>query len=248
MKKQNDEEARIEAAVAKRLEQIVAAQQQAFAKKLEAAAKNALGGIEQANSALKKEQKAVEKELDAVKKLRTKAEQEGEKMAREAYEAHIKQYNEAARISLLRDLTRMHIEVGKTNRDIAVWLDVPQEFVENIRRIANSAEKYYPNRPKRALLEGNPKVWTTSSGRSGAVHFESRETSFQLWWEMGAYAALAIVEAPTVETWEKVAQLPLEKRMPVLNFIGEQLVLQKTYDKGSFIIGENVMTIFSAEQ
>lgn len=237
-------EARIAAEVAKRLEKIVTEQQKQFAQTLEAVMKNAVGGVDQTNDALKKEQKAVEKELDAAHELRRKAEREGEKMATDAYEAHRIIYEDAAWTDLRRELTRMHIEVGKTNRDIAVWLDVPQDFVENIRQIMKRAEKYHTEKPTRTLLEGNPKIRMTDSGRSGAVHFDSRETSFQLWWEMGFGKALFVVEAPTPENWEKTTSLLLEKREAVLNFIGEHLVLHETNDNGSFLVAENSLTVY----
>ncbi len=242
-----EEEARIAAAVAKQLETIVAEQQKQFAETLEMVMKNAVGGIDQTNASLAKERKAVEKELDAAKELRSKAEREGEKMASEAYEAHRKQYEEAARTSLLRDLTRMHIEVGKSNRDIAVWLDVPQAFVENLREVMKRGEKYNQDKPKRTRLEGNPKIWYSDSGRSGTVNFESRETIFEMWWEFAGGNAHTIVDIPTEQHWEAVTKLPVEKRLDVLNFIGEQIVIDQTGGTGSFIIGENVLTIYSGE-
>jgi len=237
-------EAHIEAEVAKRVEKIVAAQQEQFSKTMEALMKNAIGGVDKANTALKKEQKKLEKELDAAQKLRAKAEREGEKMATDAYEAHRITYETTAWTDLRRELTRMHIEVGKTNREIAVWLDVPQDFVENIRQVMQRVDEFHPDKPKRIHIEGNPKIRVTDSGRSGAVHFESRETSFELWWEFGFGKALIVVEVPSVEKWEKITQLPLERRISVLSFIGEQLVLKETYDEGSFLMEGNALTIY----
>ena len=206
--------------------------------------KNAVKGLDKSNAALEKERKKLEKELDAAKKLRDKAEREGEKMATEAYEAHRIAYEEAAHTALRRELTRMHLAVGKTNQEIAVWLDVPQDFVENIRQLMKRAEKYRTNQSPRIQLEGNPKIRLSSSGRSGAVHVESRETSFELWWEMGFGKALVVVEVPTAEKWEKITQLPLERRMVVLQYIGEQLVAQETGGQGSFLVGDNTLTVY----
>jgi hypothetical protein len=239
-----EEEKRIAEAVAQQVQAIVAQQQAQWAATLEATMKNALGGVDQGNAALADERKAVEKELDIARGLRAKAEREGEQMALEAYEAHRRQYEEAARTKLLRDLCVMHLKVGKTNRDIAVWLDVPQDFVENIRQLLKRTAKYHLDEPKRTPLEGNPKVWLTGAGRGGDVHFESRETEFKLWWEFGAYGTFILVDIPTKEKWEAVTQLPLEKRMPVLKYIGEHIVITETQNKGSFIIGDNVLTVY----
>ncbi|MEK7253179.1 MAG: hypothetical protein AAB316_00410 [Bacteroidota bacterium] len=240
-------EARIAAAVAKQVEAIVAEQQKQFAATLEAVMKNAVGGMDKTNASLAKERKAVEKELDAVKALRAKAERGGEKMATEAYETHREQYEEACRTALLRDLTRMHLEIGKSNRDIAVWLDVPQDFVENIRQVMKRAEKFNSGKPKRTLLEGNPKVHLTGGGRTGDVIFESRETTFTTWWEFGRGNTLLIVDIPAKERWEAHTQLPLAKRMDVLNFIGEHIVIHETGGAGSFIIGDNVLMVYSGK-
>ncbi|MEZ4827752.1 MAG: hypothetical protein R3C61_15930 [Bacteroidia bacterium] len=132
---QQEEENRIAEAVARQLNILAAQQQDLFTQNLDSAIKNALGGIEKANAALAEERKAVEKELDAARELRRKAENEGEKMATEAYEAHRARYEEATRTELLRNLCRMHIEAGKSNRDIAFWLNVPLDFVEKIRKV-----------------------------------------------------------------------------------------------------------------
>ncbi|MCB0532900.1 MAG: hypothetical protein H6569_05160 [Lewinellaceae bacterium] len=239
----DDTEARIQAEVEKRLAAAVAEQQKQFAATMEMVMKNAVGGVEQSNNALEIERKKLEKELDAARALHTKAEREGEKMALEAFDKHRKQYEEAACLQLLRNLTRMHIEVGKTTRDIAVWLDVPQEFVENIRRIVQSTEKYRSEKPRKRL-EGNPKVRLSNQGRGGTVYFESRETQFDLWWEMG-HTALIIVEVPSSEDWFVRTGLPLGRRKETLNFIGEELVLQEVAYGGSFIVGENVISIYS---
>ncbi|MEZ4943187.1 MAG: hypothetical protein R3D58_20095 [Saprospiraceae bacterium] len=236
-------EARIQAEVEKRLAAVVAEQQKQFAATLEMVLKNAVGGVEQSNAGLEVERKKLEKELDAARELHAKAEREGEKMALEAFEKHRKQYEEAARLELLRNLTRMHIEVGKTTRDIAVWLDVPQEFVENIRRIVQSTGKYRSEKPRKRL-EGNPKVRLSNQGRGGTVYFESRETQFDLWWEMG-HTALIIVEVPTEADWVARTGLPLDRRDETLNFIGEAIVLQEVPYGGSFIVGENVLSVYS---
>jgi hypothetical protein len=238
-------EAHIEAEVAKRLEKIMIAQHEQSSKIFEDSMKNALKELDQTNAALKKEQKKVEKELDAAQKLRAKAEQTGEKMATKAYEAHRKVYETAAWTDLRRQLTRMHIEAGKTNDEIAVWLDVPQDFVENIRQVMKRVDELHPDKPKRIHIEGNPKIRVTDCGRSGTVHFESDETRFELWWEFGFGNALIVVDVPSAEKWEKITQLPLERRMSVLNFIGEHLVFQETYGKGSFLIMDNALTIYN---
>ncbi len=238
MKKEED---LIEAEVQKRMAALMADQQKQFAAMMEKAVKHSVSELDHTNIKLQKEQKRVEKEFDKAKALITKAEREGEKMAQEAFDRHSRQYREEAQISLLRDLARWHIEVGKTTRDIAVWLDVPQKFVEDIRRIVKSVAKY--RSPERKALEGNPKISLSNQGRGGMVHFESRETEFDLWWEFG-YMAFVIVEVPTPEEWLLRTKLPLARREEILQFIGEEIVLKEASADGYFIVGENVLTIY----
>jgi hypothetical protein len=240
-----EEEDRIAAAVQKQLEQIMMEQQAQFSKLMEKTMKESLKGVDKANAALNKERQAVIKELDAVQKLRAKAEREGEKMAQEFFEGKQKQFTEAAKTELLRDLVRMHIEVGKSNRDIAVWLDVPMKFVEDIRQLLKRVAQYSGDNSKRVRLEGNPKLRYVDMGRGGTIYYESPDAKFDMWWEFGGGNALVIVDIPTEEQWEARTKLPLDQRTKVLTFIGEQIVLDKISYNGSFIIGDNVLTFYS---
>lgn len=245
---QKDEAARIEAEVQKRVEKIVAAQQKQFAKMLEATMKNSLKGVDKANAGLRKERKSVEKELDAVQKLRAKAEREGDKMAQEYYEGRQVQFREAAQTELLRDLVCMHLEVGKSVRDIAIWLNVPKKFVENIQQLLKRVAEHSPNRPKRVQVEGSPKLRYETLGRGGNIYYESIDAQFDMWWEFAGGGAFIIVDIPTKEQWEVRTNIPLDQREKVLTFIGEQIVLDHMSYGGYFIIGENVLTFFSAEK
>jgi len=240
-----DEDARIAAAVQKQVTEIVAEQQKQFSKMMEKAMKDSLQGVDKANAALMKERKAVMKELDAAQKERAKAEREGEKMAQEYFEGRQKQFAEAAKTELLRNLVRMHLEVGKSTRDIAVWLDVPMKFVENIRQLLERIAQYAGDKPQRLRLEGNPKLRYADYGRGGTIYYESPDAHFDMWWEFAGGDALVIVDIPTPEHWEKRTKLPLDQREKVLTFIGEQVMEDKNMGIGSFIIGDNVLTFYA---
>lgn len=241
-----EEEARIAAAVQEQLAKIVAEQQKQFSKMMEKSMKGSLKGVEKANAALRKERKGVIKELDAAEALRAKAEREGDKMADDYFAGRQKQFVEAARTSLLRDLVCMHLETGKTIRDIAVWLDVPLKFVEGIKKHLDHVAKLGGGKKIRIRIEGNPKLRYSDYGRGGTIYFESPDTQFDMWWEFAGGDALVIVDIPTPEQWEERTKLPLERREYVLTFIGEQILIDKNGGTGSFIIGENVLTFYSS--
>ena len=241
----NEEKKRFDAAVQQEAAKIMAVQQQQFSSMMEMAMKDALKGVDKANAALAKERKVLEKELDAAKDLHQNAEKEGDKMAEAYFEGRQKQFAEAAQTELLRNLTRMHLEVGKTPRDIAVWLDVPLDFVENIRQLLQRLAQYNEGNPQRQRMEGNPQLRYVDMGRGGTIYFESRLARFDLWWEFAGGEALVIVDIPTPEQWEARTKLPLAQRESTLTFIGEQIVEDKISGGGSFIIGHNVLTFYA---
>ena len=120
-----------------------------FAKQMEKAFKDALKQsdkiVEDANKIYKK----AEEELDAAKEARRIAESTGEKMADEFYEGKRKEFIEATRTELLRNLARKHIELGKTNHEISLWLDVEQKFVQKIREVVERVAKFHGEKPNR---------------------------------------------------------------------------------------------------
>ena len=93
--------------------------------------------------------------------------------------------------------------------------------------------------------ENAARVGYTSGGRSGKVHYISKEATFDLDYEFGGGAAVAIIDIPTPKQWEAATKTPLSRREAILKFIGQQVVKDQTLDEGSFEIGENALTIYS---
>ena len=75
---------------------------------------------------------------------------------------------------------------------------------------------------------GGPKVRYSSNGRSGYVHYQSPESSFEMYYEFGGGNCVAGINVPSPQNWEKETALPLSRREEVLNFIGEQVVKDQT--------------------
>ena len=71
---------------------------------------------------------------------------------------------------------------------------------------------------------GGPALRYSSNGRSGYVHYESEETSFEMYYEFGGGNCVASINVPSAEDWEKATGLPLARREEVLDFIGRQVV------------------------
>jgi hypothetical protein len=93
--------------------------------------------------------------------------------------------------------------------------------------------------------ENAPRIRYTSGGRSGTVHYISKETTFDLWYEFAGGKALAIINIPTPQQWEAATKTPLSRRDAILKVIGAQVVKDQTMDEGSFEIGDEVLTIYA---
>ena len=88
-----------------------------------------------------------------------------------------------------------------------------------------------------------PKVRFSGNLRSGFVEYESKEGSFKMLSEMGAYDVLAIIDVPTKERWEAVTNIPLAKRESILHFIGQKTVEKQTMGAGSYEIKSDCIEI-----
>lgn len=143
------------------------------------------------------------------------------------------------------DLTVKHLEAGKSQQDIAEWLDVPMDFIKNIAELIARNLKYKAEKAPRLQLPGRkPRLRYKDSGRGGTIWFENNDSSFDMWWEFAGGDALVIVDIPTEQQWVLRTKLPLEQRADILTFIGEQIVADKISGNGSFIIGDDVLTFY----
>ena len=239
-----EEKARFDEAVQEEVTRILSAQQQQFATMIEQTMKSSVEGVRKVNEDLEKERERLQKEQDAAREEQQKAAREGEQLAQQYFEGRQKQFREAAQTELLRDLTRKHLEAGKSVMEIADWLALPLDFVEEIALLLDRVSAHRDQTKHRQLISGNPKLHYSDSGRGGTIRFESNERSFEMWWEFAGGDALVILDIPTKEQWTKLTGLPREKRKEVLTFIGEQIVVDNISGTGSFIIGENVITFY----
>ncbi|MCC6727561.1 MAG: hypothetical protein IT258_23855 [Saprospiraceae bacterium] len=246
MSNQNDEQARFDAAVQAEVKRQVGELQQQFAQAMEQSMKAGLQGVDAANAALKKQQKAVEKELDAAQKAVKKAEKEGDKIAEDYFQKSRAALIEFTRKDLLRNLIWKHLKAGRAVEDICAWLEVEKEFVEQIIELMDRRVDYFRSEAQKQVikLEGNPQLIYKDQGRGGTIVFKNDHTSFDMWWEFAGGDALAIIDIPNDMRWETRTKLPKEQRMEILQFIGQQVVVDQTSGRGSFVIGDDVLTIY----
>jgi hypothetical protein len=95
-------------------------------------------------------------------------------------------------------------------------------------------------------LDSNvPKVSYSSDGRSGHVHYQSKEGSFAMYYEFGGGDCVASIDIPSKEDWVAKTGIPLERREAVLNFIGQRVVKdQISSGLGSFKIEGDWLNIY----
>jgi hypothetical protein len=213
-----------------------------FSKAMEEAYKEALRNADVIIANAQHIRHQAEQELAVAKEKVKQAEQESEKKAQQYFEGRQDQFREAARLELLRNLTRKHLETGKSVEDISLWLRVPVEFVQHIDEVLKRVSKI--RNQENLPTKGNPRLRYENKGPGGTIYFENGQTSFSMWWEFAGDDAVAIVAIPTVEQWQQLTDLPLEERTSVLNFIGEQVVRDQLSGNGSFVIGESVITYY----
>lgn len=190
--------------------------------------------------------KKAEKELDAAEEIRRKAEREGERMADEYYEGKREEFAEFYRTQLLRNLARHHIEIGKSNHEISLWLLVEQRFVQNIRDVVERVEKYRGEKPKRTPLEGNPSITIGEDRDGGFLEFYSLEGRFETWIEYGVGTSI-LIGVPNIEHWEAKTGIPFERRERVLSYVAEYVIDKKMDGKGSFVVGVDVVSVFGED-
>lgn len=236
--------------------------QEQFSDAIQQAYKEALKGADAITANAEAIRREAEAERDAAREARRAAEAEGERLAREYFEKARVQLMEAAVTERLRQLTRAHLEAGRAPAEICDWLGVSAEFVEAIREVVervdalraqNATEAFDSNgpggqggsgRPGGIAGPGGATLRYQNYGRGGTIWYEDGKTTFDMWWEFAGGDALVIVDIPTPAQWPTRTKLPLEKRQEVLTFVGHRLIADHNGGRGSFVIGENVLTIY----
>ena len=217
--------------------------QDEFSDAIQKAYKAALAGADAitANAALIRSE--AEKELDAAKEARRVAEAEGDRITEAYFDKRRVQLMEAAVTERLRNLTRSHLEAGKSPADICTWLGVDAGFVDAVAQVVDRVAAIRASVSGSSRPAGRPLLRYQNYGRGGTIWYENGGTTFDMWWEFAGGDALVIVDVPSPEQWEARTKLPLTARTEVLTFVGETVVADHA-SGGSYLIGENVITIY----
>ncbi|HRI28441.1 MAG TPA: hypothetical protein PK239_00240 [Chitinophagales bacterium] len=233
--------AAFELAVKQETEKRITQLQEQFAQTMEDAIQQSLQNLNILQAQLEKKQAAVQKELDGAKKARLKIEKDAEKIMTAYLDEHKVALINFTQQELLRMLAYRHLQAGHTTQEVAYWLGVDMEFVEQINEIIRRKTDFYSNTPAALNI---PQLRFSDEGRGGTIWYENGAIGFSLWWEFGAGNAIAIIDVPTEEQWEEYTQLTLSSRKVILAFIAQQVIERKTSGDCRFVIGANTITIY----
>jgi hypothetical protein len=213
-----------------------------FSESLQKAYQEALQEADKIGAQARELLRAAAEEREAAAAIHRAAAQEAESLVAAYYQDRQREFSEAARTALLRQLVRHHLENGETAEDITKWLQVPMDVIQQLKDYLQRLSAF--NASREPNLPGNPRLHYKDEGRSGTITFINDQTQFEMWWEYGGDDALVIVSIPDENRWTATTGLGLEEREPVLHFIGQQVVKDRLSGAGVFHVGASVITFY----
>lgn len=159
------------------------------------------------------QEKAIEDQIAAQHELQ-RIEREAEQISKDYVDKHRKEIESGIRDQVLFEITKNMIRDGRLAKEIYAWLKIPQQMLAD----AWMELGFEP-------LNGHVvNVGYDDQGRTGYVIFYREDKVLRFEYEFGGGETLAIVYIPTEENWTSVTGLPLEDRMPVLEFTSQRII------------------------
>lgn len=166
-----------------------------------------------ADQAQKAYEQAVDDQIAAKDELK-RIQQDAATISEAYVEEHRKEIYQKIKEEVLLEITKNMIIDGRAAKDIYKWLKVPEEMMA----AAWMELGYTP------LGNHVGNVRYINEGRGGVVIFYREDVVLQFPYEFASGNALATVEIPTENNWEKITSLPLEDRIPTLEFIAQRII------------------------
>lgn len=153
-------------------------------------------------------------ELAAAREEKKRIEQSAKAIAEEYAEQHRQKIKEELRQEVLLDVVKALLNAGRSGAEIREWLPAPVSMIETAR-MHLGFQKLGPQ-DARVLYE--------QQGRGGTVIFQRETTTLRFDWEFGGANAVALIFVPDEAHWEKETGLPVEERLPILDFVGTRIL------------------------
>lgn len=185
-----------------------------------------------AEEARKAHEVAIEMQIAAKAEMH-RIELEAESISRNFISVHRKDIEDRLRNDLHLAMVRKLIMHGMKSTDMMAVLDIPQKMIAEAWTDLGFS-KLGDNHIGHVAYE--------DQGRAGNVIFYREDTMLKFWYEFGGGLALAFINVPAVEHWTTETKLPVEDRLPILNFIGERVIRDKA-EGYKFVIKKDSITI-----
>ncbi|MEO6131683.1 MAG: hypothetical protein ABIQ02_07535 [Saprospiraceae bacterium] len=141
-------------------------------------------------------------------------EREARHISQNYIDKHRKEFEERIRNKFLLSTTKKLILHGMKPVDIMAVLDVSQKMIAQAWDEVGFSK-----------LGGHiAHVAYEDQGRAGKVIFYREDVMLKFWYEFGGGLSLAFVNVPTAQNWTTETHLPVEDRLPILNFIGARIL------------------------
>ncbi|HUR30716.1 MAG TPA: hypothetical protein VMZ69_04745 [Saprospiraceae bacterium] len=163
--------------------------------------------------ARKAHEKAIDDQIAAKEEYR-RIEREAHQISEAYIEKHRKEIEERIRNEELFKITKNMIRDGRSAIEIYRWLEIPEKMMVD----AWTELGFEP------LGDHVANVSYVDQGKTGDVIFYRDDIVLRFQREFSGGLTLATIEIPSEESWLADTGLPLEERIPILEFIGQRII------------------------
>lgn len=156
-------------------------------------------------------------QLDAAKEARRLAEENGEKIAIDYFARKRKFLVDSTREEQLRYLVMKNLHAGKSAKEVQEWFELDDDQLKKYREVL---------RREQTVLN-KQQLDYTQDGRGGKVIYTEGSTRLEFDWEFAGGRGVAIIFVPETKYWEAQTGLSLKERSRILEFVGQQAVIDK---------------------
>jgi hypothetical protein len=159
------------------------------------------------------QEQAIDDQIAAKEELK-RIEREAQRISEAYAEQHRKVIEERIRNEILLGITKNMILAGRSTTEIYQWIGTPQKIMADA----------WMDLGFEPFGKHIAHVGYDQKGREGDVIFYRDDIVIRFPFEFGGGLTLAIVYVPTEETWTSKTSLPLEDRMPILEFTAKRII------------------------
>ncbi|MGB4848493.1 MAG: hypothetical protein WBP41_11275 [Saprospiraceae bacterium] len=179
----------------------------------------ALANVDKVQEDVRKaHEKAIEMQIAAKEEMH-RIELEAETISRDFVDKNRKEIEARLRDDILFSMVRKLVLYGMSSNDIMKQLEVPAKMMADAWNNIGFTKLGKMHVGHVAYEEED---------RAGNVIFYREDIMLKFRYEFGDGLSLAFINVPKADNWKAETGLPLDDRLPILNFIGERVIRDKT--------------------